>query len=65
MMRWLKYNNTLNSDCDFSVRPNYWGGYAFEPYYFEFWIGNESRINKRNAYILRNNDLWSHSILEP
>jgi len=60
-----KYNNTLNSDCDFSVRPNYWGGYAFEPYYFEFWIGNESRINKRNAYILRNNDLWSHSILEP
>ena len=44
--------------------PKYWGGYSFTPYYFEFWEGHESRINKREAYSLVDNE-WAHSCLQP
>ena len=44
--------------------PNYWGGYSFTPYYFEFWEGHESRVNKREAYSLVDNE-WAHSFLQP
>tara|TARA_Y100000385_G_scaffold290665_1_gene364819 strand:- start:3990 stop:4586 length:597 start_codon:yes stop_codon:yes gene_type:complete len=44
--------------------PQYWGGYSFTPYYFEFWEGHEFRLNKREAYELNNNQ-WIHSYLEP
>ena len=29
------------SKSDLSVCPDYWGGYSFTPYYFEFWEGHE------------------------
>ena len=44
--------------------PDYWGGYSFNPYYFEFWEGHESRLNKRDLYQLNNGE-WHHSILQP
>ena len=44
--------------------PNYWGGYSFTPYYFEFWEGHGSRINKRDVYE-KKGDNWGHSILQP
>lgn len=53
----LKYDNL--SKC-----PDYWGGYSFTPYYFEFWEGHESRLNKRNIYRIENND-WNHFISQP
>ena len=42
----------------------YWGGFAFIPYYFEFWEGNTSRLNKRDVYKIQN-DEWNHTIIEP
>lgn len=44
--------------------PRYWGGYSFTPYYFEFWEGHESRLNKRDIYEMES-DKWKHSILQP
>lgn len=44
--------------------PTYWGGYSFTPYYFEFWEGHKSRLNKREVYELKNND-WVHSYIQP
>ena len=44
--------------------PEYWGGYSFIPYYFEFWEGHESRINKRDIYEIKGNK-WMHSIIQP
>ena len=44
--------------------PDYWGGYSFKPYYFEFWEGHESRLNKREVY-KKSDDIWKHLILQP
>ena len=43
--------------------PDYWGGYSFVPYYFEFWEGHKSRLNKREVYKFQN-DEWIHSFLQ-
>tara|TARA_B100000963_G_C22610737_1_gene664705 strand:- start:503 stop:1099 length:597 start_codon:yes stop_codon:yes gene_type:complete len=57
------YNESLNKD-NLKDCPEYWGGFSFVPYYFEFWQGHASRINKREVYELKNND-WDHYILQP
>ena len=45
------YNKTLSEMNDQTVRPDYWGGFTFIPYYFEFWQGHKNRLNKRrNRY---------------
>ena len=44
--------------------PDYWGGYSFTPYYFEFWEGHESRLNKREVYE-KSNDSWKYLFLQP
>ena len=58
-----RYNKVLKSD-DLKKCPDYWGGFSFIPYYFEFWEGNESRINKREVFNKIDN-IWQHSILQP
>ena len=58
-----KYMKSLELD-NLKECPDYWGGYSFKPYYFEFWKGNESRLNKRDSYQV-NNGKWHHSILQP
>ncbi len=60
----LKYDETLNSSDILSSRPSHWGGYSIKPYYFEFWEGNEYRINKRTIYELTKND-WKQYFLSP
>ena len=50
-----------NNDLD--ICPDYWGGYSFIPFYFEFWEGHESRLNKREVYELID-DEWIHSFLQ-
>lgn len=45
-------------------RPSYWGGYSITPNYFEFWKGKDNRVNKREEFILIDNE-WVYSILEP
>jgi len=57
------YNKSLESD-NLKVCPEYWGGFSFTPYYFEFWEGHESRLNKRNVYEI-GAEGWGHSILQP
>jgi pyridoxamine 5'-phosphate oxidase len=57
------YNKSLKLD-NLNECPEYWGGYSFTPYYFEFWEGHESRLNKRDRYVMHG-DRWDHSILQP
>ncbi len=57
------YDKSLKND-DLRACPKYWGGYSYVPYYFEFWEGRESRLNKREVYELKNND-WDHYFLQP
>ena len=58
-----KYRKVLQED-NLTKCPKYWGGFSFTPYYFEFWEGHNSRLNKRDQYQIKNND-WEHSILQP
>ena len=58
------FNKVNDSKSDLKERPNYWGGYSFEPFYFEFWEGHESRLNKREVYE-KSDDSWKHLILQP
>ena len=60
----IKNYNLVLDKCNLEVRPDYWGGYSFTPYYFEFWKGHESRLNKREAYE-KSDDSWKHLILQP
>ena len=57
------YNKSLKND-DLKKCPEFWGGYSFTPYYFEFWEGHESRLNKREVYE-KSADSWKHIILQP
>jgi len=57
------YNKTLKN-IDLKNAQNFWGGYSFTPYYFEFWEGHESRLNKREVYE-KSHDSWKHFILQP
>jgi pyridoxamine 5'-phosphate oxidase len=57
------YNKSLKND-DLKKCPEFWGGYSFTPYYFEFWRGHESRLNKREVYE-KSDDSWKHLILQP
>ena len=57
------YNKSLESD-NLKKCPEYWGGYSFVPYYFEFWTGHESRINKREVFD-KIDGIWNHSFLQP
>jgi len=57
------FNKSLEN-ANLTKCPEYWGGYSFKPYSFEFWKGHESRINKREVYKLQNG-CWSKSYLQP
>ena len=57
-----KFDFSLKNN-DLNICPEYWGGYSFTPFYFEFWEGHESRLNKREAYELKD-DKWIHSFLQ-
>jgi len=58
-----EYKN-VKENQDLTKCPDYWGGYSFTPYYFEFWEGHSSRLNKRDIY-KSDGDAWNHSILQP
>lgn len=57
------FNKSLQND-DLRTCPDYWGGYAFIPFYFEFWKGNESRLNKREVFE-KKCEKWNHFFLQP
>ena len=58
------YERNLSSNSHIKTRPEYWGGFSFFPYYFEFWEGHSSRINKRKFYELKNQE-WKSGFLQP
>ena len=64
------YNQVVNNykevlvSQDLEKCPDYWGGFSFVPYYFEFWEGNKNRINKREVFEKKAN-IWSNYILQP
>ena len=43
-----KHDLVLQDKCNNLKRPEYWGGFSFIPYYFEFWEGHEHRLNKKS-----------------
>lgn len=57
------YNN-IKKDANLKKCPDYWGGFVFNPYYFEFWEGHSSRLNKRMIFELKNNQ-WTNYFLQP
>jgi len=58
-----KYHKAYKND-DLKKCPEYWGGFSFTPYYFEFWEGHQSRINKRQIF-KKINGMWEQSFLQP
>jgi len=58
-----KYNEVKNTH-DLQKCPDFWGGFSFIPYYFEFWEGNDSRLNRRDVYKMINGK-WENFIIEP
>jgi len=57
------YEKTISCK-DLLRRPEYWGGFSFKPYYFEFWRGHDNRINQRNIYEFKN-ETWKHKVVQP
>ncbi len=58
-----KYIDVLDKD-DLTVCPDYWGGFSFKPYYFEFWKGDPNRLNKRDVFS-KDKEVWNEFILQP
>jgi len=56
--------NKVKEDKDLYLCPDYWGGFSFMPFYFEFWEGHDSRLNKRETYELIENE-WQYYFLQP
>ena len=54
----------VKKNKDLLMCPKYWGGFSFNPYYFEFWVGHKSRINKREIF-KKTDGIWKHAFLEP
>jgi pyridoxamine 5'-phosphate oxidase len=45
-------------------KPKQWGGYAVDPFFFEFWQGRPNRVHDRIVY-LRSDNTWKISRLAP
>lgn len=60
----IKNYNETYKESNLSTCPEYWGGFSFIPYYFEFWEGHESRINKRVVYEKISTN-WENTIIQP
>ena len=58
------FHETLESMTSEMVRPDFWGGYSFIPYYFEFWQGHKNRLNKRHVFELQDEE-WVERFLQP
>tara|TARA_B100000963_G_scaffold17140_1_gene13091 strand:- start:8141 stop:8737 length:597 start_codon:yes stop_codon:yes gene_type:complete len=57
------FNKSLKND-DLKKCPDHWGGFSFVPYYFEFWEGHESRLNKREVFNKIDGN-WKQLFLQP
>ena len=55
---------TLDLMTPETPRPDFWGGFSFIPYYFEFWQGHKNRLNKRHVFE-KYEDEWMERLLQP
>jgi pyridoxamine 5'-phosphate oxidase len=46
-------------------RPEHWGGYVFQPKYYEFWQGREGRLHDRIIFCEGDDGNWKISRLAP
>ena len=60
----MKNYDQSYSTMNLSICPEYWGGFEFTPYYFEFWHGHKSRINERIVFKKESNG-WKNFIIQP
>ena len=60
----LKKFDLAMKKSDTLVCPDYWGGFSFVPFSFEFWEGHAFRLNKRVVFEKHSNK-WDKFILEP
>ncbi len=60
----MKKYEKAKTNKNLSNCPSYWGGFEFSPIYFEFWFGNDSRLNRRKIFEL-SNGRWKTFYLEP
>ena len=58
------FNHTLNEMTTDTARPDFWGGFSFIPYYFEFWKGHKNRLNKRHVFEQLDGE-WEERFLQP
>jgi len=58
------FHDTLTIMTAETLRPDFWGGYSFVPYYFEFWQGHKNRLNKRQVFEQQDNE-WVERLLQP
>ena len=58
------YEEVIKDEELLHQRPDYWGGYSFVPYYFEFWEGQKFRLNKREVFEFDDNK-WKTYLLQP
>ena len=58
------FQKTLDVMTPDTVRPDFWGGFSFIPYYFEFWEGHKNRLNKRHVFE-QQGDQWVEQLLQP
>tara|TARA_Y100001970_G_C14044328_1_gene755488 strand:- start:414 stop:1013 length:600 start_codon:yes stop_codon:yes gene_type:complete len=58
------FRKTLDTISPETVRPDFWGGFSFIPYYFEFWQGHKNRLNNRHVYESKD-DEWMERLLQP
>lgn len=60
----LKKYDEVKNNTSLTACPDYWGGFSFVPYYFEFWEGHDSRLNKRRVFE-KTHEGWKDYIIEP
>ena len=59
-----KYLKSLKYD-DLKKCPDFWGGYSFTPYYFEFWEGHMNRGLIKGMFMIKLMMVGSIYFLQP
>ncbi len=57
------YKNAIDNK-NLSICPDYWGGFCFRPFSFEFWRGHENRLNEREVFSFKK-EKWVKTIIQP
>ncbi|MDX9907550.1 MAG: pyridoxine 5'-phosphate oxidase C-terminal domain-containing protein, partial [Bacteroidales bacterium] len=56
--------DSMKANQEEMTRPEFWGGYAFDPVSVEFWQGRANRLHDRLRYRMTKNN-WARERLSP